>query len=266
MFFILLTEKDLKFNGETIDILKSFDCVTILDTQEPPEELKSEFPKATIIKMAEKNVSKSIRKIIKSNLQVTNRKKLKDCCNNDSTAFLIDEHCGTLKVGLDLATNIQNKVTGYKPAKKSSTKEELLPLQGDLWQTWASKDKEFYRQTHRGSKLVNIYTDEIKEQKQMLRHSQLKYVESLTSVMDEFIKTLLKYGGPSNKIMRNYFLQCLKLGLCDFSRDHVLALQKQYQSIKIELSQKKYATPAVKELATMEKKKIQKQLTHSQHC
>ena len=264
MFFILLTEKDLKFNGETIDILKTFDCITILnDAQKLPEELQSVFPKATIIKMARKNVSKSIQKIIKLNLEVTNRKSLKDHCNNDSTAFLIDEHCGSLKVGLDLATKIQNKVTSYK-AKESSTKEELLPLQGDLWQTWALKNKEFYRQTHRGSKLVNIYTDEIKEQKQMLRLSQLKYVESLTSVMDAFIKTLLKYGGPSNKIMRNYFLQCLKLGLCDFSRDHVLALQKQYRSIKIELSQKKYATPAVKELATMEKKNIQKQLTHAQ--
>ena len=142
-----------------------------------------------------------------------------------------------------------NIVTCHK-AKESTTKEELLQIQGNLWREWASQDKEFYRQVHRGNKLVNIYTDEIKEKKKVLRQSQLKYIESLTPVMEIFIKTLLKYGGPSNEITRNYFLQCLKLGLSDFSRDQSLELHQQYHDEQIKLTKLQDTFIAIKELAS----------------
>ena len=249
MCFILLTEKkDLEFSGETIKILKEFSSspggITILnDTEKLPAKQITKVPKVSIIKLTDKNASEiktSVQNKIRKGLQAIDRNDmitLEDHCNWSSTAVrnckvIINEGFGSL----DQATDIQNMVVSYKPAKESSTKEELLPLQGDLWQTWAIKNKEFYRQVYRGSKPVNIYTDVIKEEKQMLRQGQLKYVKSLTPVMEAFITTLLKLGGPSNVGERNYFLRCLKLGLNEFSRDQISTLQQQYQSIRIQLS------------------------------
>ena len=263
MCFILLTEKDLKFDGETIMILKEFasslGCITILnDTEKSPENLKSEISKVCIVKLAGKNesdVKHLIQKRIKEKLKAKNNdlKTLKNHCNCYSTAIqnctlLIDEHSGSLNEGMGLANGILTLVTRYE-IKESSMKEEFLPLQGDLWQTWVSKDKEFHRQVHRGNKSVNIYTNEIKEEKQMLRQGQLKYVEPLTPVMEFFIKVLLDFGGPSE---RNYFLQCLKLELSDFSRDKISALHQQYLSKQSKLSEiQEKTTSATKEKSSI---------------
>ena len=253
MCFVLLTEKDLEFSGETIKILKKFSSspggITILndtDSGKSPAKLFREIPEHSIITLDNKNASEieqSVQNRIKRSLEAVNIKKFKtlnDYCNWSSSAVrdckvVIDEGCGSFKEGLDLATDIQNMVTSHK-AKESSTKEELLPLQGHLWQTWAFNNKELHRQVHRGKKPVNTYTDEIKEEKQMLRQGQLKFTKSLTPVMEAFITTLLELRGPSNRIARNYFLQCLKLGLNEFSRDQISALQRQYQYIRIKLS------------------------------
>ena len=237
MCFILLTEEDLKFDGETIKILKEFASslggITILnDTEKSPENLRSEISKVRIVKLAGKNesdVKHLIQKKIKEKLKAKNNdlKTLKNHCNCYSTAvqnctLLIDEHSTFLNEGMGLAASIQNMVASFEPEdNECGIKETFLPLQGDLWQTWVSKNKEFYRQVYRGNKLVHNYTDEIKEEKQMFRQGQLKYVESLTPVMEYFIKILLNFE-------RNYFLQCLKLGLSDSSRDLISALHQQY--------------------------------------
>ena len=258
MCFVLLTEEDLEFSGEIIKILKEFSSsrggITILnDTEKSPAKLNIEVPKISIITLTDKNANEikmSVQNRIKKRLQAIDKKDLKtleeNCCWSSAAVrdctVIIDEGCSSLKEGLDLATDIQSIVTNCKPAKESSTKEELLPLHGDLWQSWASKNKEFHRQVYRGNKPVNIYTDEIKEEKQVLRNNQLKYVESLTPVMEAFITTLLKLGGPSNRIARNYFLQCLKLGLNEFSRDQISALQRRYQLIRIKLGDIKEKT------------------------
>lgn len=252
MCFVLLTEKDLKFEAETIEILKEFASspggITVLnDTEKSPTSIKSEISKVVTIRLTDKNANEikiSVQKRIKKKLQGIDTRKLKtleECCVNTSAAIidseiLIDEGSGSFKEGLDMANEVQSIVTSYK-AKNSSAKEEMLPLHGGLWQTWASKDKELYRQVSRGSKTVNDYTDEIKKQKRVLRLAQLKHVESLTPVMETFIISLLKLQGPSNRIVRNYFLQCLKLGLNDFSRDRISRLQQQYQSARIKLGE-----------------------------
>ena len=256
MCFVLLTEEDLTFEAETIEILNDFASspggITILnDTEKPPTKLKSVITQKSnlsTIKLTDKNANKiktSVQNGIKKRLQGINNimrklKTLEECCVNTSAAIIdneiiIDEQSGALKEGLSLANEVQNIIITSCMTEKSSAKDEMLPLQGGLWQAWASKDKELYRQVSRGSKTVDEYTDEIKAKKQALRQAQLKHVESLTPVMEKFIVSLLKLGGPSNKIVRNYFLQCLKLGLNDFSRDRISQLLQQYQSAREEL-------------------------------
>ena len=253
MCFVLLTEEDLTFEAETIEILNDFASspggITILnDTEKSPTKLKSVItPNSTlnVIKLPDKNADKikhSVQIRIKRGLQGFTMRKwktLEECCVNTSAAIidneiLVDEENSSFQEGLDLANGIQN-IAMSSMANKSNTKDEMLPLQGGLWQAWASKNKELYRQVLRGSKTVNEYTDEIKAQKRALRQAQLKHVETLTPVMEKFIASLLKLGGPSNRIARNYFLQCLKLGLNDFSKDRISQMQQQYQLARMKL-------------------------------
>ena len=247
MCFVLLSEEDLTFENETIEILNDFASspggVTILnDVKKTPTKLKSAITpnsKVSIIKLTDKSANRikiSVHNRIKKRLQGINMmtlKTLEECCVNIDDEILIDEGSGSFQEGSDLANEILSIITS-SIAKKSSAKDEMLPLQGGLWQDWASKDKELYRQVSRGSKTVDEYTFEIKTQKQDLCQAQLKHVESLTPVMEKFIASLLKLGGPCYRI---YFLQCLKLGLNDISRDRISRLQQQYKSAREKLKE-----------------------------
>lgn len=68
---------------------------------------------------------------------------------------------------------------------------------------------------------MNEYTAEIQRKKATIRAEQLKYVDSLKPVLESFIESLLKLGGPSNSILRNYFLQHLKMELNNMSRKSI---------------------------------------------
>ena len=282
MCFILLTENKLKFEAETIKILKGFASstggITILnDTKKPPAQLISEMPhlKESIIKLVNSNADKiktSIQRRIRKKIQYIGMKEsiktLKEHCSIESAAIkdceiIVDEGNDYFKEGFKLASQIQTSIfTSYKANEAASVKEKLLPLQGGPWRQWAKKEKELYRQANKGKKKVDEYTDIISKQKQALRQDQLKHVETLTSVMHTFITSLLKLEGPSNKIVRRYFLQSLKLELDEFSRGRISEFQQQYQSTRIKLSEmqdeiRNGKKPVNKEQMNQYKKKIE---------
>ena len=282
MCFILLTEKSLKFEAEIIKILKGFASstggITILnDTIKPPAQLIREMPhlKENIIKLNNLNadeiktsVQRRIRKKIQDIGMKESIKTLKEHCNIESAAIkdceiIVDEGNDYFKEGFKLASQIQNSIfTSYKANEAASVKEKLLPLQGGPWRQWAKKEKELYRQAYKGKKKVDEYTDIISKEKQDLRQNQLKHVETLTPVMRTFITSLLKLEGASNKIVRRYFLQSLKLELDEFSRGRISEFQQQYQSTRIKLSEmqdeiRNGKKPANNEQVTQYKKEIE---------
>ncbi len=68
------------------------------------------------------------------------------CFKQDN--IFVDEYCTSLKEGLLHASKLKYTITGHK-VEKISTKEAMLPLQGDkLWKAWAAHDKELHQQIH----------------------------------------------------------------------------------------------------------------------
>ncbi len=101
------------------------------------------------------------------------------CFKQDN--IFVDEYCTSLKEGLLHASKLKYTITGHKD-EKISTKEAMLPLQGDrLWKFWAAHDKELHQQIQRGKDNIEDYADKINKKKAAIRTEQLKYVNSLTN-------------------------------------------------------------------------------------
>ncbi len=245
--FVLVTEEKLKFDSEIQEILKRFKSspggITILDDTGEGKEMKNTFStvKPFIINLISKTdaqLKDSIRRRIKSKLTSSELsfRAIEDIHIVQDNIIIVDENCTLFKEGLLRASNLKNIITGHKD-DKISTKEAILPLQGNrLWKAWAAHDKELHQQIQRGKDNVEDYTDRINNEKNTIRTEQLKYVNSLTPVMESFIMSILYLGGDSNRMQRNYFLQCLKLELNNISRKSISGMQNKYQSARKELS------------------------------
>ena len=247
MCFVVVTEDNIEFDMDTIEHLRNFSAspggLTVLsNVEKTPKALKSEDFKMHRIKLPTKNADEikiAIRRRIQKKLQDDEQfKAIESCCVSEFITkcnIVSDESCNVYKQGFDEANNIISMITSFTDEKKSA-KEAMLPLQGETWQAWAEKHKEFYRQIHRGNKTVNDYTAIIDEQKTKIRKKQLEYVTDLSPVMKAFITSLLKLGGTSNRTVRSYFLQCLKLALNNLSNGRISALQHSYQTARKQLS------------------------------
>ncbi len=243
--FVLITDEKLMFENKIQESLKKFKSspggITILDDTGKGKDVKKTFSivKPFIIDLASKTdaqIKDSIRLRINSKLFSS---KLSFSAIEDSVCFepnniLIDEYCTSFNKGRLHASTLMDIIIR---GDEISSKEAMIPLQGDrLWKFWAVHDKDIHRQVQRGKDNVEDYTDRINNKKVAIRTEQLKYVYSLTPVMESFIVSILYLGGDSNRIQRNYFLQCLKLELNNISRRSISGMQNKYQSARNELS------------------------------
>ena len=268
MCFFLLTEEDLEFDSQTIEILKEFNsypgAITILnDVKKKPDSLKRVISDTRTISLAKKNASEikdSIRQRIKKNLErVEKPKSIEELCGIREEGILVDESYDSYMKGLNLANRLTSIVTGCRE-KEPSLKDAMLPLQGsNLWRAWAANDKELHRHIQRGNKTVNDYTADMNKKKAEIRAKQLKHVSSLTPVMESFTASLLQLGGSSNRILRNYFLQCLKLELNNLSRESISEMQHQYQSVRKELSKLQTKSDSQKSEIKIKSDKLKKE-------
>ncbi len=195
-----------------------------------PEALK-DIPKVGLIPISGKNDSQ-VKKIIRTRIKtkLANVKKfptLEDCCKIKEKGISIDEESDLFEKGRTLAYEVMSTI------KAKSSKEMIVPLQSKrLWQAWAVHDKELYRQAHRGNATVEQYTANIESNKAAIRREQLKHINVLTPTLRIFIESLLKLEGSSNSVVRNYFLQYLKLELNNLSRQNISGMQQKYVDAK----------------------------------
>lgn len=56
----------------------------------------------------------------------------------------------------------------------SHMKENVLPLQGELWHLWCKKDKELYHLREKGNKSIEQHKSELEKEKQTIKQQQLK--------------------------------------------------------------------------------------------
>ena len=275
MCFALLTEEEdrLQLDLASTTVLKDFTSesvpggiVLLNDADDPPEKLISMLANSEVIDLPSINVhdaKMSIRTIIKEKLKlstVNDFRSLEECAttllNLNHGKLCVDESNDDFRRGKRLAESIIELVSSYKPndyvpkvnktkklsdegeKKECSVKEAMLPLQGeDMWQKWASLNKELHRQVFRGTVNVRQYTEDIMRERKNVRDDQLEYVFKLTPVMESFIVSLLSLEGEKNKTVRDYFLQCLKLALNDLSRDTISGLQQKYKAVRQALSE-----------------------------
>lgn len=247
--FVLLTEEESEFDQQCSDLLKPFTSslggvVLLNDADESPETLHSALPNSEIIDLQSMNahdMKMLIRKMIIERVPIhsfEHFKSLEQYAHEILTDSLklhelyVDEDNESFRKGKEEADKLIKLATdeesGYLGAKQA-----ILPLQGqDMWQAWAKMDKEVHRQIQRGKCTVNEYTDKMESEKKKIREKQLQHVSKLTPVMESFVVSTLSLGGILNSTTRNFFLQCLKIGLNDLSRASISELQAKYVAIR----------------------------------
>ena len=274
MCFALLAEENLEFDTHIIDYIKQFSQspggITMLkDIKNPPQILEEEISRMHIIDLTKKNADQikvAIQKRIQKKMCNVQHLKSIQVCAIDSISenkILADVRGEQYEHGSGLANEILSLLSNTNYKKHSGNiKDAMLPLQGEsLWKTWAMRDKESFRHVYRGNRTVNDYSATISQEKNDIRQEQLKHVIALTPVMELFISSLLKLQGSSNRRVRNYFLQCLKLELNELARNEISKLQFRYQVVR-----KNLAKARVKTNSTEKKSQIAEDARQIQCC
>ncbi|XP_069493951.1 interferon-induced very large GTPase 1-like [Ambystoma mexicanum] len=146
--------------------------------------------------------------------------------------FLVDEDNEECTEGSNLAKTLMCLIGD---TNITDVKEQFLPLQGNLWQTWCEKDKELSRLRDRGQRSIEQHRSEIESDKNAIRQSQVKRAYPLNELMRSLI-TILQSHSDKTKL---YFLHWLKVYIDDWSSDQLLNFQQQYHTLWSSTSQEK---------------------------
>ncbi len=198
--------------------------------------LKKEYPRATYISLQSMNAANT-NTIVCSKLRAKIEtsyiaKSIEDLCDIISQYVIVDEFANECKAGKKYANDLLKIVKDNAGCRR----DDLLPLQGKNWKEWASADKEYHRCTQRGNLTVNTYVEKIKKKKAIIRQQQLAHSKNLTPLIKFFVKYLEECRGPQNFMIRNYFLQYLKLELNNLSIQDISGKQYKYKQLRDTLS------------------------------
>ncbi|EDL16827.1 interferon-induced very large GTPase 1 [Mus musculus] len=159
---------------------------------------------------------------------------LEDCSQTArEQGFLIDEDQRDCKEAKEKAQTIMALLEEYK---LSQTKENLLPLQGQLWHLWCKKDKEFYHLREKGNRSIEQHKSEIETEKRIIRRQQLEKAFPLNDLMRSVLELLQDYSEMHNKL---YFLQWLTLFFDNMTIEHLEKLHKKQRSLWLILQTEK---------------------------
>ncbi|XP_004863557.1 interferon-induced very large GTPase 1-like [Heterocephalus glaber] len=108
----------------------------------------------------------------------------------------------------------------------SHIKENLLPLQGQLWHWWCKMDKELYHLREKGNRSIEQHKSDIETEKQIIRHKQLKKAFPPNDLMQSFLQILQR----SKTQVKLYFLQWLSVFMDGFTSEHLENLREKQRS------------------------------------
>nr|XP_027775725.1 interferon-induced very large GTPase 1-like [Marmota flaviventris] len=134
--------------------------------------------------------------------------------------FLVDEHQRDCKEAKEKAQTI---LALLGETKLSHVKENLLPLQGQLWHLWCKKDKEFYHLREKGNRSIEQHKTEIETDKQRIRHQQLRKAFPLNELMQSVLQILQEHSETHTKL---YFFQWLGIFLDNLTAEHLEKLRE----------------------------------------
>ena len=253
MLIILLTEENMEFDEHTLKTLKHFSSsgkdIILLQYGPVPESLKKEPIAFTPIDMEELNaagITVEIQQKICAKIFFSSYKTIEECCSDltPENGIHVDESIKCFQKALKHANRLTRLVQEPEGESiKCNAKEEMLPLQGkDMWQAWSILNKELNRLEQRGNKDVNEYAAEIETKKKSIRDRQHQLVKALSPLMDGFMTSLLTL---EDRTERNFFLQCLILGLNSLSEYRISGLLTQYQATQEEISKLQRTTGTI---------------------
>ena len=229
MCFLLIEEAGFEFNEHNLKTLEHFSSsaggITILkDVDQVPEALVNKPISATPIDLVELNDAeitdmiqeRICEKLLSFGKWRCKRTTIEECCMTVGEGIYVDECAEAFQKGQEQANEVASLVWDGESIKLNA-KEELLPLQGDdLWQEALENDGNVVS--------AHEYALRIEAKKAFIRSQQLKFVNSLTPVMERFIRLLLAL----ERTERNIFLQYLIFHLNSLSDKRTSGLWAQY--------------------------------------
>ncbi|XP_034365431.1 interferon-induced very large GTPase 1-like [Arvicanthis niloticus] len=183
----------------------------------------------------EAELTEELTNAIKLLLELSNTAlSLEDCSQTArKQGFLIDEDQRDCKEAKEKAQTIMALLEEYK---LSQTKENLLPLQGQLWHLWCKKDKEFYHLREKGNRSIEQHKSEIETDKRIIRRRQLEKAFPLNDLMRSVLELLQDYSETHNKL---YFLQWLTLFFDNLTIEHLEKLHEKQRSLWLMVQREK---------------------------
>ncbi|XP_043337808.1 interferon-induced very large GTPase 1-like [Cervus canadensis] len=139
--------------------------------------------------------------------------------------ILIDEdqrHCKEAK------EKAENLMTLLREMEIRQVKENLLPLQGKLWQRWCEKDRELYHLREKGNRSIEQHKSETETEKQMIRQEQLRKAFPLNALMRSVLEILQNHSETHTKL---YFLQWLNVALDNLTAGHLENLNEKKKTL-----------------------------------
>ncbi|XP_065800497.1 interferon-induced very large GTPase 1-like [Muntiacus reevesi] len=139
--------------------------------------------------------------------------------------MLIDEDQRDCKEAKEKAEAL---MTILRKMEIPQVKENLLPLQGKLWQRWCEKDRELYHLREKGNRSIEQHKSETETEKQMIRQEQLRKTVPLNALMDSVLKILQDHSETHTKL---YFLQWLNVALDNLTARHLENLNEKKKAL-----------------------------------
>ncbi|XP_040612793.1 interferon-induced very large GTPase 1-like [Mesocricetus auratus] len=137
--------------------------------------------------------------------------------------FKIDEDQRKLREAKEKA---QTNMELLKQTKLSQVKENVVPLQGQLWHLWCKKDKELYHLQKKGHRSIEQHKSDIETEKQKIRRQQFEKAFPLNDLMQSVLKILKE---DSENYLKLYFLYWISIVLENLTKEHLEILHENQQ-------------------------------------
>ncbi|XP_061118169.1 up-regulator of cell proliferation-like [Conger conger] len=161
-----------------------------------------------------KKLRSAIRGILKGNIKMS-IERMSDLTHD--LGIHVDEeyiHCKSGKLKADEITGGISDISSFK--------EKELPLQGTAWKQLAKLEKEQCRMKNAGEKNIEVYKNELADQKQKLREQQRAV--RISNSMSHFISAMCNSTEECK-----YFLKWMRINLDNLSRKSLPPLQAKYK-------------------------------------
>ncbi|XP_043337807.1 interferon-induced very large GTPase 1-like [Cervus canadensis] len=155
--------------------------------------------------------------------------------------MLIDEDQRDCKEAKEKAENL---MTLLGEMEIHQVKENLLPLQGKLWQRWCEKDRELYHLREKGNRSIEQHKSETETEKQMIRKEQLRKAFPVKALMCSVLEILQNHSETHTKL---YFLQWLNVALDNLTAQHLENLNEKKKALVLKEKQEATNSSSLKD-------------------